>query len=364
MNKPLLKLVFLALLTLSSTTSNAKTITTLDVVKSSVSSRQCLDYCIIGICYWLKCGLSGCSVVTTPKIKHNLPDLVVSSYLEPGKTPWLEIQKTKGVVASTILKSLMGESSGASSARSHNKGAGSSLRFNETNVIGSPIPNMLRSTAIGSRWLCKSQVKPFKDYFMSEKDALAWRSSEVEALRPESLTLGRREIGKWGAVFPRTGFVVQGEPSKAAAVSAQRAIDIVTTPGQRPHVYTPFGWKGYRQFWVGDESARSNQVCTMSGGAWVDQCYEGENNSWCHKFCAKQRLVQWMPSSNEKNDLWQMITPKKSNRCESFGASGEWARGKTAEDGNYAWNYWRKYKCCVPGPGSYLGSHSIPKICF
>ena len=38
---------------------------------------KCLDWQIIGLCFWLKCSPK-CSIKTTPKISHYLPDLTVT----------------------------------------------------------------------------------------------------------------------------------------------------------------------------------------------------------------------------------------------------------------------------------------------
>lgn len=53
---------------------------------SGVSS--CLNYQIIGICFWLDCSLGTCQVDTTNKIEHLLPDAVVSVYRGYGMNPW------------------------------------------------------------------------------------------------------------------------------------------------------------------------------------------------------------------------------------------------------------------------------------
>ena len=54
---------------------------------ASVTSLQCLEYRVVGICYWLLCTPFGCTVRTSPKVRHFIPELVVSSYSNTGSNP-------------------------------------------------------------------------------------------------------------------------------------------------------------------------------------------------------------------------------------------------------------------------------------
>lgn len=301
-----------------SSPSHAEDFTTLDVVDTAISSSDCLDWCVIGLCFWLKCSLfSGCDIKTSPRVTHNLPDLVVSSFREFGENPYVEARTLHGSVAASAIQRILGQVTGGSAPQIEAEGQDQTLRFFETNAVGNPALELLKQQLPQNiLYLCPSEVEPLKPYYLSEVDALAWRSSELEALRIESITPGQREIGNWstntwGAIYPRTGFVHQGEPPKAAAVAAQRAVDILTRPNQTGHIYSHLG-----------------------------------------------------PASNEQSDKWQMITPRPSSQCEAFGASGEWARGKFTEDGDYAWNYWRGYECCIPRSGHFLFWTRTPEVCL
>ena len=139
---------------------------------------------------------------------------------------------------------------------------------------------------------------------------------------------GLREIGDWplntwGSVYPRSGWLLQSDEPKAAAVAAQRVGDIVTR-GAEPHVYRE----------------------VASGGV-----FESSN-----------KLV-WRPQAleerNDKTGDWQMLSPVMDTNCETFGANdtasvGGWSGGKLAADGNYAWTLWRPYSCCEV-KGVFLG---------
>lgn len=56
-------------------------------IVGSVASPDCLEYRVVGICYWLYCTLGGCTVRTSVKVRHYVPDAVVSSYSNTGRTP-------------------------------------------------------------------------------------------------------------------------------------------------------------------------------------------------------------------------------------------------------------------------------------
>ena len=66
-------------LPISALALNSATITT------SIASPDCLGYRVVGACYWLFCTNFGYSVRTSPKIRHYVPDAVVSSYANTGE---------------------------------------------------------------------------------------------------------------------------------------------------------------------------------------------------------------------------------------------------------------------------------------
>src|SRR3546814_8164501 len=61
-------------------------------IVSSALSPDCLEYRVVGICYWLYCTPFGCSVRTSVKVRHYVPDAVVSSYSNTGENPWQEVR--------------------------------------------------------------------------------------------------------------------------------------------------------------------------------------------------------------------------------------------------------------------------------
>ena len=304
--------------------AHAGSITTSQIVaRTSDAALACMRWMPVGTCFWLRCSLSGCRVKSSLKVGHYLPDAVISSYNELGGNPWVEIRSALGLVqrnaASGLLTRLMNVAPGSAGNRTEG-GRGSrdhrNLVFREVDVIGHPLQS-LSGLVDTAGYLCRAQTRPLVPYFQSGLDALAWRTGAVEMLYPASLVPGLREIGSWptqswGSVYPRTGWVIQAEEPKAAAIAAQRAADIVTRTRQ-PHVYVPMTGR-----------SRSGQKVWRPGPLLEDDPDTGE---------------------------WQMLHPKPESSCGLFGSSDlasrtGWGGGRVDAGGDYAWSLWRPYSCC------------------
>ncbi|WP_299874206.1 TraU family protein [uncultured Cocleimonas sp.] len=401
-NKLLAFIIYIALINpFVNVNVQAETFSGIDVI-ADAHTFECLDYEIImPICIYLL-------IIVTPfgvyfkwyfrdRINHNLPDLVVTSFKTPGQTPFTDIRSTESKAAMEIFNS----SSMRSAFDDHALGGGEVLnghvgrqssntvknnRMFEANVIGSPAPKVIRKTMkygvpaiLGKQFICKSNVKRYKPYFMSEADAIAWRRGELNPHASIYIT-GAREIGSlsvsnptgntWGKVHPRIGFVLQTEPAKAAAVIAQRSIDIVTQKNQVPHVYQSYGTSEGEVNYIPTEVDESN--CENGGFGEYSQdpnCVAEYNNDTseysdsydtleeaCPTTCygASASATQ-MPAGDEKRKAWQMLVPEPSDQCEAFGTDDkDWPKNKNNEEGEYGWNYWREYECCKPAPGILL----------
>lgn len=312
-------------------------INTLKITQATAAAiPNCLHYKVIGICYWKVCAGPYCYVVTSPKVSHYIPDVVVSSYRHDGANPWVEIQKTVDVVGDAtgqqIVNSLSGtninmDTGDVSDTRSRPEGqrTSSHTRFKETDVIGNPIVSMFS----GSHYFIPSNAKPLMPYFLSTTDAFSWRYGVAELIYTPLTIPGLHEIGNWpvntwGPVYPRDGYSNNKDDTKAGAVIAQRAGEIVTRDTQ-PHIYQYLDLTGCKQNWCGKPS----------------------------------ELTENDPNSGQ----WQMLFPVAETTCSVFGANdttsltswGDTYASKT--DGAYVWNLWRHYQGCVPVEGgTYLGS--------
>jgi integrating conjugative element protein (TIGR03756 family) len=289
-----------------------QTINIAEIMARSVS-LECLDYNpVYGVCVWLNCGPWGCEINTTLKIRHFSPDVVVSAYHETGETPWIEARP----IIAAAQTGLQGGLTAEAAAPQH-----TNLVFKNVDAIGHPMAALL-NTAFGSLGLtCASAAQPLVPYFISTLDPLAWRFGIPESVFPQALIPGLREIGgvmrplaTWGSLYPRSGFLIQAHDYKAAAVTAQRAANVITQLNQ-PHVYRSI-------------------VADATVGYWPPgEAIEGDPES------AK----------------WQRLLPAPESGCHIFADINDLNTGlrdpyaeRLSEHGDYVWNLWRPYACCQP----------------
>lgn len=276
---------------------------------ASALSPDCLAWRVVGLCYWLQCTPLGCTVQTSAKVRHYVPDAVVSSYASTGQNPWTE-------VAPMSAPNPTARAGGDGTTNQDHEN--NLLTFKNADVIGHPAGVAFSRFAGQFGYICRGAGTPFMPYFLSTLDTVAWRYGIPESVYPESLMPGMREIGSrtsddlWGNVYPRDGFLPQVNDYESAAVAAERAGDVVTRRGQ-PHVYRPLLAVTHDGYW--------------SAGALVE--------------------------SDASTGKWQELTPALSMTCAVFPNS----RPQTqAAQSDYAWALWRPYSCCQRRGQTFLGS--------
>ncbi|MEQ9854704.1 TIGR03756 family integrating conjugative element protein [Pectobacterium aroidearum] len=288
--------------------SSSFALNTATIVASSLSP-DCLEYRVTGICYWLLCTKFSCSVRTSVKVRHYVPDAVVSSYSNTGDNPWVEVRAMS-------MPNTTAQSGGDGTS---NHGSENNLsRFRNADVIGHPGGQVFSQFASSSGTICDGAGTAFMPYLLSTLDTIAWRYNIPESVYPEALIPGMREIGArtalnlWGNVYPRGGFLHQVDSYKASAVVAQRAGDIVTRRGQL-HVYQPLLANARDGYWP--------------AGALME--------------------------SDAATGKWQELAPRSSSSCTVFPHNGTHTQ---AQQDNYAWALWRPYSCCQRRGQTFLGS--------
>lgn len=278
-------------------------------ITSSALSPDCLEYRVVGICFWLLCTYFSCSVETSVKVRHYVPDAVVSSYSNTGANPWVDVQLMSQPNATA--------QAGGDGTTNHDN-ENNLAKFKNADVIGHPGGYVFSQFASSFGYSCEGAGTAFMPYLLSPLDTLAWRYNIPEMAYPEALIPGEREIGTrtdrnlWGNVYPRGGFLHQSDDYMAGAVVAQRAGDIVTRSGQI-HVYQPL-------------------LADAEDGYWP----AGE-------------LVE----SDASTGKWQELTPTLSRTCAVFPHDDSRVQ---AEQGDYTWALWRPYSCCEREGQFFLGS--------
>ena len=177
-------------------------------IAASTLSPNCLEYRVVGICFWLRCSSFGCSVETSVKVRHFVPDAVVSSYANTGANPWLEVRPMSPPNATA-------QAGGDGTTNQHHEN--NLAKFKNADVIGHPGGYVFSQFASSFGYSCEGAGTAFMPYLLSTLDTLAWRYNLPEMLYPEALTPGMREVGSrtggnlWGNVYPRGGFLHQSD---------------------------------------------------------------------------------------------------------------------------------------------------------
>ncbi|WP_442780631.1 TIGR03756 family integrating conjugative element protein [Avibacterium sp. 21-599] len=304
LRKILLNHIAVAALHFMPTTASAEINTA--TIMTSGASPSCADYQTVGVCYWLYCTYWSCSVKTSVKVHHFIPEMVVSVYNHNNQNPWKEVNfMNKGVMGGQY----------ETPTKKYTQ-----YTFKNGDAIGHPGGIILQMFS-SYGYSCESQTTPFQPYFLSALDAIAWRSNMPEMFYPEAITPGMREVSKagdlWGNIYPRSGSVTQTHDYKAAAVIAQRIADIVSRTGQL-HVYYP---------------------ATRSGG----------QGKWYPKE---------VKEGDKKTHRWQMLSPKMEQSCSVFpdGNATDSYGDKVSPTENYSWALWRPYACCKREGQVFLGN--------
>lgn len=276
---------------------------------ASALSPDCLAWRVIGICYWLDCGFGGCRVRTSVKVRHYIPEAVVSSYSDTGQNPWAEVR-----LMSPVNTSAQAGGDGTPQ-QSHED---NQAKFKNADAIGHPAGEVFGRFASEFGYTCDGATTPFMPYLLSTLDTIVWRHNLPESFYPEALIPGLRDVGgllsgdSWGNVYPRGGFLHQVDDYKAAAVVAQRAGDVITRRGQI-HVYQPLLASSRAGYWP--------------AGALIE--------------------------SDASTGKWQELTPRLSSTCATFPHTNTRVQ---ATRGDFAWALWRPYSCCKRRGQIFLGS--------
>ena len=276
-------------------------LSTSNIINSAVTCIDCLDWKILGICYWLNCNITGCSVKTSLRVGHYIPEFVVSSYT--SQSEWDE------------TRSWNDNPNAAVAAASREMNEDEALDFKSVDVISHPATLIFDALGRSDLFCESANDVPMLPHFLSSIDP-NWHDPTIEQLYPASVA-GTPKIttgnwlpilgdGYWAPLFPRCGWGAHPYDPINAAVAAHRAAEIVTRAGQ-PHVYLP------------------------ASGSCGNRC--------------------WRPgpvSIGGNDNRFQMIAPVSSNSHSTFGGSATWANGKQNINESYAWNLWRYYACCKP----------------
>ncbi|MEO8964697.1 MAG: TIGR03756 family integrating conjugative element protein [Gammaproteobacteria bacterium] len=287
------------------------------IIKDTLAALpNCLHYQIpTHFCIWIS--ESG-DINTTPIVSHYLPDLVISVFAKPHDNPWIEVNKILDNIGQPIQKEIVKSVTGIDVGNgNHNllDQHEQNVIFKEADVIGNPALTMMPAHG-----LLPSIATPWQPYFQSMSDSLLWRGLPPAALTEEGMALGLNVIHhigigltNWGGVYPHEGKVINDNDTKASAVIAERAGDLVTSRSEYGHVYKYL-------------------------------------STSCGEHCSASPIQE-----NSEEAYFQMIYPTTQTDCHILGNSDSYTPDMLNPERAYVWVVWRHYEGCADGDGQYLG---------
>lgn len=308
----------------------------LEIAEHALQSdfNSCTDLEFQGTCFWLVCKTFWCDVEASPWIKHYTPDVVVSTYDQKGASPFKESN-----LFTKLLSSLLGSraNGGEMQSQHNNTRQKSKVTYRLADVYGSPAAWTLNSWLSEFYVACEPGSMVLQPYFVSSSNPLFWYSGMVESITNlDEILIGNKYIGErrdgqnpeiiktkpfWGHLYPRVGVVQGYDHYRSSAVIAARAMDSVI-------------------------SGRYDIVNTSLDGK-KGSYYEPANKFETH---------------TSTYGKFQMLSPYKESGCHILGdesykdnSNVDGFSNRRSVNGDYAWHYWRRYKCCKkPSGGKFL----------
>jgi integrating conjugative element protein (TIGR03756 family) len=135
------------LVTVVMPTTAMAAMSTADVLVNTVKGVEgCLSFKIKGVCTWLKCGW-GCSIKTSLRVEHYVPEVVVSTFHEPLRHPWGDYGRLVSTTVSSAGSAIL--SIPIDSAGTQTKST-DSAQFRDADAIGNPVAQL--STVLSGGW--------------------------------------------------------------------------------------------------------------------------------------------------------------------------------------------------------------------
>jgi len=137
---------------------------------------------------------------TSVKVRHYIPDAVVSSYANTGGPLW-----TDGLLQPVQQRYRRWQGSGDSATQANTT---ISARFKNVDVIGHPGGYAFSQFASVFGYACKGAITAYMPYLLSHYDYLAWRYGIPEMVYTKALIPVKREVGStlssdfWDNVLP------------------------------------------------------------------------------------------------------------------------------------------------------------------
>ncbi|MBK1674813.1 TIGR03756 family integrating conjugative element protein [Ectothiorhodospira shaposhnikovii] len=367
--------------------------------RTAAGTLSCVRWQPLGVCFWLSCGLSGCSIRTSLKVGHYAPDLVVGVYRQLGETPWVEVRNSLGLTSDVAARQLVqqlagiqpggGQGTERRAARDH-----STLLYKEADAYGHPtglsgLVSLVNDGA-GLSWI-ENHINTgfdFQNEWDEENQMFLETVDPAEAAaeaQSRVQNLGAGTIGQLQGMFNQTISLLCPRIPSLAAQYFHSGLDAVAwrwslpeslypqalTPGSRElGVFPLYTWGSIYPrdgFVLQTDDAKAAALVAQRVGDVVTRSGQPHVYRYLQSGGAGNHdgFRVWYPAPlmerDSKTGDWQMLTPRTDSGCQVFGQNdlnqaASWGVGRIAgpTEGNYAWNLWRPYSCCSRH-GSWIG---------
>lgn len=395
---------------LASLTTPVHAVSVAQVITTTAQAYpSCLSYRVEGVCFFLRCIAWKCSIVTSLKVSHYVPDVVVSSYNDASNHPWSDLGKAvagaSGALGSGMMGSLLDQSAGGLDVNS------AMTNFKSADAIANPA-GMLTQMMSGENDSSANSItfpnaNELQKFYSQELSNIKNQWASVPNTAANGLTDSVKKLmNSPNEILGKINSVTSSLSSSNQSVDVSNAVNTSNTQNAFGEaagsiagmfsggnaIFCPGGasffslhyqseidavfWRGllpldslYPQSWIPGMFEVGSSAFQTWGSIYprtgeLIQAHPVKNSaviservaSIIYKSAQPHIYSKVEPKGNFKYfdttaKMWQMIHPKPATNCVQFGSNDSLSLSsfgdiKTDSADGYSWNLWKKYICC------------------
>ncbi len=170
------------------------------------------------------------------------PSLIVETVKQPGDYVIAEVGSAitnilKSSVDKTLKAYFKNNQLVADGGDAHSFSGEGGLRFQEAHVYDFPAKMFI------DKALCPNPTNTTLGVrYLTEMDSVEWRTTQSEEFLPQSqmaIAIKSNDLGLWGSLFPRSGYVINPSDPIASVLVMMRAVSIAGLPLLKHFVESP-----------------------------------------------------------------------------------------------------------------------------
>ncbi|THT98410.1 hypothetical protein E9531_14455 [Lampropedia puyangensis] len=380
-------------------TSTAKIMT--DTVQALPS---CLKYTVRGVCFFLRCSLYECSIETSVRVAHFVPEAIISVYQSPDDHPWGDIGQTVSSNANKVQAKLMSIAQPDTAASTH-EDMSSITVFKGADAYGNPVgmfADIMAGQTTGTANFSVPGTGNLSGFFTNEVPKLAQAWKRV----PSDITqgVGSSVTGMFSnisGIFGQVKTMLGGLNSAASALGFSSGLS-------SPMEFAVDGGGISGMLSEGMSAGGSEYICP-SAASWLTLHFQSEIDGYFWRHIIPLELMYpytWIPGQmevgswgslyprigeqvqqdpyrtsgvmaervrsiivaedqphiytemvpkkagyitfNGRQHQWQQLFPEAQKGCMGFGSTNASPPTKERSISNsYIWNLWQDRDCCL-----------------